>query len=72
MIEGQERWEEIGRDDTIGHLDNFINCVRTRQQPYENATVGHLAAAVPHLINLSAKHQKVVQWDRSREKVKAD
>lgn len=71
ILEGQERWEEIGRDDTIAHLDNFINCVRTRRQPYENALIGHHAAAVPHLINLSAKQQTVVQWDRGRESVKS-
>ncbi|MFN0122075.1 MAG: Gfo/Idh/MocA family protein [Blastocatellia bacterium] len=72
MIEGQERWEQLGEDADITHLRNFINGVRTRKQPYEDAMVGHRAAAVPHLINLSAQKQKVVHWDRSREGVKAD
>jgi predicted dehydrogenase len=71
IIEGAERWEEIGRDDSVAHLDNFFNAVRSRQQPYENVTVGHRAAAVPHMINLSASQQKIVHWDRTRDNVKA-
>jgi predicted dehydrogenase len=70
VITGPERWDEIGRSDEIAHAENFIHSVRTRTRPVEDATFGHRAAAVAHLINLSARQQKLVQWDRSRDNVK--
>jgi len=71
VVTGQERWNEVGRRSTEVHLDNFLNSVRTRKEPVENAVVGHRAASVAHLINLSAKHKKVLHWDRARDNVKA-
>lgn len=43
VINGADRWEEIGRSDEIAHAENFINSVRTRQQPVEDAIFGHRA-----------------------------
>lgn len=70
VMAGQERWREVGRDTTVVHFENFVNCVRTRTQPVEDATFGHRAAAVAHLVNLSAKQRKIVHWDHSRNNVK--
>ncbi|MFN7928698.1 MAG: Gfo/Idh/MocA family oxidoreductase [Blastocatellia bacterium] len=72
VVAGQERWEEIGYGDAVPHIQNFVSAIKTRQQPYENAVVGHRAAAVAHMVNLSAKHKKPVVWDRDKDKVKAD
>lgn len=72
ILAGQERWEEIGYGDAVPHIQNFVNAIKTRQQPYENAVVGHRAAAVAHMVNRSAKYKKPVFWDRDRDKVKAD
>ena len=71
VVPGQERWNEVGRRSTEVHLDNFLNSVRTRKEPVENAVVGHRAASVAHLVNLSAKHKKLLHWDRARDNVKA-
>jgi predicted dehydrogenase len=71
VVAGPERWREIGREDTVAHLENFLNSVRTRTPPVEDVVFGHRAAAVAHLVNLSAKEQKLVRWDRRRDGVKA-
>jgi len=71
VIEGQERWGEVGRDATVVHFENFFASVKSRKQPVENAVVGHRAASVAHLINLSAKQKQALYWDRARDKVKA-
>ncbi|HEV8131144.1 MAG TPA: Gfo/Idh/MocA family oxidoreductase [Acidobacteriota bacterium] len=68
---GSEVWEEQGKDATLLHLENFFNSVRTRQEPVETALVGHRAAAVAHMVNESAKHNKTVLWDYKRETFKA-
>jgi predicted dehydrogenase len=72
VLQGAERWEEIGYGDAVPHIQNFVSAIKTRQQPYENAVAGHRAAAVAHMVNISAKHQKPILWDRDRDNVKAD
>jgi predicted dehydrogenase len=71
VVEGQERWNEVGRETTVVHFENFFAAVRSRRPPVEDALVGHRAASVAHLINLSAKQKKIVSWDRSRDNLKA-
>lgn len=72
VLSGAERWEEIGYGDAVPHIQNFANSIKTRQQPYENAVVGHRAAAVAHMVNLAMKYKKPIFWDRDKDKVKAD
>jgi predicted dehydrogenase len=72
VLPGAERWEEIGYGDAVPHIQNFVNAIKTRQQPYENAVIGHRAAAVAHMVNISAKHQKPILWDREKDNVRAD
>ncbi len=64
---GMERWEEEGKDATLLHFENFFECVRTRKPPIEDALIGHRAAGVAHLVNLSYKQKKLVQWDYAKE-----
>ena len=53
-------------DATVLHLANFIDAVRTRQPSYETAEVGHHAAAAGHMVNLSYRSGKKMQWDVTR------
>jgi predicted dehydrogenase len=71
VVAGVQRWSSSGRRDTYIHLANFFDSVRTRRQPVEDAVVGHRAASVAHLINLSAKSRQTVHWDRARDNIKA-
>jgi predicted dehydrogenase len=66
---GTERWEEEGKDPTFVHVGRFLDCVRERKQPAEDALVGHRAAAVAHLVNLSYKQKRMVHWDFGSETV---
>jgi predicted dehydrogenase len=71
VIEGSQRWGGVGRDTTTLHFENFQKAVKERKQPVEDVFAGHRAAAVAHMINLSASKKKPVYWDRSRDNVKA-
>lgn len=70
VIEGSQRWQAIGRRDGSIHMENFFNAVRSRKQPYEDAVVGHHAASVAHMINLSAKERRVIDWDPAADRLK--
>ncbi len=71
VIEGSQRWSGVGRDSTTLHFENFQKAVKERKQPVEDVFAGHRAAAVAHMINLSASKKRPVYWDRSRDNVKA-
>jgi hypothetical protein len=71
VIEGSQRWGGVGRDTTTLHFENFQKAVKDRKQPVEDVFAGHRAAAVAHMINLSAAKKRPVYWDRSRDNVKA-
>lgn len=67
-IPGEEHWGLEGRDDTYMHIANFLDCVRTRRQPYEDAVFGHRAAACAHMVNRSIREKRMIEWDFSADK----
>jgi predicted dehydrogenase len=70
MVAGGETWQQQGQDNDVTHLANFVAAVRSRQQPYENAVVGHHAAAAAHMVNASLRQRRVVEWDFGADTVK--
>ena len=71
VVEGTQRWESRGRNSTYTHLENFFRSVRSRQEPTENASVGHHAASVAHMINFAAKQKQMVHWDHAADRLRA-
>jgi predicted dehydrogenase len=70
MRPGVETWEEWGRSTDVVHLSNFIDAVRTRQQPKQDAETGHHAASAAHMVNLSLRAGTPIQWDFEKDAVK--
>lgn len=48
------------------HTQNFIDCMKTREQPRVNAEVGSLAAVNAHLGNIAFRTHDKVYWDGKR------
>jgi predicted dehydrogenase len=46
---------EHGRQADAEHLRNFIDCVRSRQQPAADVEVGHISTLLCHLANISCR-----------------
>ncbi|MBM3724819.1 MAG: Gfo/Idh/MocA family oxidoreductase [Acidobacteria bacterium] len=65
-----QHFKSEGPDSTVTHFAGWLNSIRTRQQPWENATVGHRAAACAHMVNKSAAEGKLVEWDFSADDIK--
>ncbi|MBL8228605.1 MAG: Gfo/Idh/MocA family oxidoreductase [Bryobacterales bacterium] len=66
-----EHYGSTGADATLNHLSAWVESIRTRKQPYEDALVGHRAAACAHMVNRSVKNRSLVEWDFQREDMKA-
>lgn len=61
-----------GPKESVPHIANFIDCVRTRKKPAADAEVGHRATTVCHLINLCRKLGRTLRWDPKNEKFLGD
>jgi hypothetical protein len=51
------------REGTEDHMQNFFDCVRSRQQPVENVEFGCGTAVACHMANISYREKKRVFWD---------
>jgi predicted dehydrogenase len=61
-----------GPDPRPAHVRNFLDCVKTRQQPVENLEVGHHVSTVAHLGNIALRTGRRIAWDHAREEVTDD
>jgi predicted dehydrogenase len=65
-----EHYRAIGAESTLSHLSTWVESIRTRKQPYENAVVGHRAAACAHMVNRSVKTRASVEWDFQKDDIR--
>jgi predicted dehydrogenase len=55
------------------HVQNFIDCIRTRQKPICNVEVGHRSVSVCHLANISLRcGGRKLEWDPVAERFPKD
>jgi predicted dehydrogenase len=50
------------------HLENWLDCLRSRQQPNAPLESGHRTATVCHLANLARQLGRNLRWDPRRER----
>lgn len=63
---------EIHLYDSRNHHQNFIDCVKTRQQTTAPAEVGHRAATICHLGSIATLLGRKLTWDPDAERFVAD
>jgi hypothetical protein len=73
-IEGYraERREASGPDRTDLHVQNFIECVRSRKEPAATVESGHRASIVAHLGNIAYRTGRKIRWDSEKEQIVND
>jgi len=60
-----------GYNDTVDHVANFFNSIRTRKAPVENEEFGNNAAIACHMANASYFSKSVATWDASGKKIRS-
>ncbi len=70
MMPKVRSWDEWGNNATRVHLAHFVDSVRSRKPPVEDALTGHRAASCAHIINESLKREAPVHWDFMKERLK--
>jgi predicted dehydrogenase len=59
-------------DPRPAHVRNFLDCVKSRQQPVLNLGIGHHVSSVAHLGNIAYRTGRKIVWDAAQEKVVGD
>jgi predicted dehydrogenase len=56
----------------ISHVNNFFDCVKSRQKPAADVSIGHRSATVCHLGNIAVRTNKKITWDPNSETIVGD
>jgi predicted dehydrogenase len=61
-----------GTDGHALHVQNFLDCLRTRRKPTADVETGHQSVSVCHLANIAYRTGRIVKWDPLKEQVIGD
>jgi len=54
---------------TDPHVQNFLECIRTRQKPSAPIALGFQATLAVQMANLSLRHAREIRWNNSARKI---
>ncbi len=60
----QHKAEQEG---TFEHIDNFLHCLKSRENPTTDVEIAHRSTNTTHLGNIAYKLGRKVQWDVDAE-----
>ena len=58
-------------DGTLTHLQNWLDCVRSRKSPTANIRVAHQAARTSHLANAAMRGGRPVRWNNAAGRIES-
>jgi predicted dehydrogenase len=56
-----------GGADTRPHIENWVECMRTRSQPRADAETAHRTATICHLVNIARDIGRRLRWNPDKE-----
>ena len=61
-----------GDRESIPHIQNFFDCMRTRKKTNADVETGHRATTLCHLVNTCRTMQRTLRWDPKKERFAGD
>ena len=61
-----------GPKESIPHIENFFQCIRTRKLPNADVETAQRATTLCHLVNICRKVQRKLRWDPKAEQFVGD
>jgi predicted dehydrogenase len=49
------------------HIENWLDCVKTREKPNADVEIGHRSISVCHLLNITRELGRKLRWDPEKE-----
>lgn len=72
LLKSVEMPQFASRYANIAHVNNFIDCIKTRKKPAADISIGHRSATVCHLGNIAVRTGKKINWDPKKETIVGD
>jgi len=54
------------------HSRNFLDCIKSRQNPISDIEIGHRSTSAAQLGNIALRSKSVVNWDGSSEQIRGN
>ena len=67
----QEKWEGEGWI-ARPHIQNWLDCIKSRERPNADVEIGHRSITVCHLLNITRELGRKVAWDPAAEQFVGD
>lgn len=64
--------EQLYGGKPTSHMENFMNCVKTRELPISDVYSHHRAMTTCHLANIAIRLDRKLQWDPQAEQIVGD
>jgi hypothetical protein len=58
-------------DGTVAHLQNWLDCIRSRKMPTAHIRVAHQAARTAHIANAALRAGHMVRWDAAAQRIQS-
>ena len=73
VAEEERRWsDETALWQARDHLQNWLDCVRSRQKPVVDVEIGHRSVTVCHLANIARQVGRTLRWNPAEEQFSDD
>ncbi len=72
ILQSQIGPDEIHLETAPSEQHNFLDCVKSRRDPYFPADVGHCCSAVSHIGNIAMELGRKLRWDPDKEQFPDD
>lgn len=72
LLKSVEMPKLTSRYANIAHVNDFIDCIKTRKKPAADISIGHRSATVCHLGNIAVRTGKKIHWDPKKETIVND
>ena len=73
MAEEERKWSDsLALWQARWHMQNWLDCIRTRKMPVADVEIGHRSVSVCHLANITRAIGRPLIWDPKREQFSGD
>lgn len=73
VTEEERKWsDDLALWQARWHIQNWLDCIRTRELPVADVEIGHRSVSVCHLVNITRAVGRPLQWDPERERFAGD
>ncbi len=73
VAEEERKWSDnLALWQARWHMQNWLDCIRSREQPVADVEIGHRSVTVCHLANIARAAGRPLRWDPKQEQFEGD